>query len=93
MTNNNENEATGTNELSEGVAHKIGVEMYLWRKKNVTIYRQHLLVLEEYIIQMEKIIASMNGGSGIPAKDCYALAEDIVHDRAMKEATYKVMNQ
>ena len=31
MTNNNENEATGTGEISAEVAHKIGVEMGLWR--------------------------------------------------------------
>ena len=93
MTNNNENEATGTDEISAEVAHKIGVEMGLWRMKTITIHRQQLLVLEEYIIQMEKIIASMNGGSGIPANDCYTLAEDLVHAKAMKEATNKVMNQ
>lgn len=89
MTNNNENEATGTNELSEGVAHKIGVEMGLFRMKTITINRQHLLVLEEYIVQLEEALMAINVGHfGL-----YETAENKVYNRAIKEATNKVMNQ
>lgn len=94
MTNNNENEATGTNEMSEEVAHKIGVEMGHFRMKTVTINRQHLLTLEEYIAQLERMVTEVIGqGSGIPCEDLYISAQNQVFDKAFKQATDKVMNQ
>ncbi len=89
MANNNENEATGMNELSEEVAHKIGMKMGQWRMKTITIHRQHFLVLEEYIVQLEEALMALNVGHfGL-----YEEAENKVYNRAIKQATNKVMNQ
>ncbi len=89
MTNNNENEAVGTDEISEEVANKIGVEMALWREKTMTVHIRNQLVQEEYIIQLEKKIEAINGIllNQISTIDLYRTAEDIVHDRAMEETT------
>lgn len=89
MANNNENEAIGTDEHSAEVAHKIGVEMGLWRMKPITINRQHLLVLEAYIQQLEKRIDT----NYIDITQIYRNAEDLVYQQAMIDATNKVMNQ
>ena len=90
MTNNNENEATGTDELSAEVAHKIGVEMGHFRLKRIVMNRQRLLVLEEYITQLEHEVRFFGD---IDTTQIYRLAEDLVLNKAMKEATQRVMNQ
>jgi len=48
MTNNNENEAIGTDETSEGVRD--------YRNEKITIHKVHLLVLNAYIRELEKKI-------------------------------------
>ena len=94
MTQTNENEATGTDELSAGVAHKIGVEMGLWRMKHRSVSVQSHEILLEYIVLMEKEITEFIGkGSQIPCHNIYTHAEDIVLERAMKQAMKRVWNQ
>ena len=88
MTNNNENEATRTDELSAEVAHKIGVEMGLWRMSHRTVSVQSHEVLLEYITQLENEVRLINkvgmGTSDIDLTQIYRRSENLVHDKAMK---------
>ena len=96
MTNNNENEATRTDELSAEVAHKIGVEMGLWRMSHRTVSVQSHEVLLEYITQLENVVRlvnmEFNGTGEIDLTQIYSESENLVHAKAMKRATNKVIH-